>query len=58
MINNECLGSDFDDFLRNERFIDDAEAVAAKKSYRLSDSRGYEKSKYHKNGTCSPYAYK
>jgi hypothetical protein len=31
MINNGCLGSDFDDFLRNEEFIEDAEAVAAKR---------------------------
>ena len=31
MIEIECLGSDFDDFLRNEGFIEDAEAVAAKR---------------------------
>lgn len=31
MIDKECLGSDFDDFLRKEGFIDDAEAVAAKR---------------------------
>ena len=31
MINKEYLGSDFDDFLRKEGFIDDAEAVAAKR---------------------------
>ena len=31
MIEIECLGSDFDDFLRNEGFIEDSEAVAAKR---------------------------
>jgi hypothetical protein len=31
MIEIECLGSDFDDFLCNEGFIEDAEAVAAKR---------------------------
>ena len=31
MINKEYLGSGFDDFLRKEGFIDDAEAVAAKR---------------------------
>jgi hypothetical protein len=31
MIEKECLGSDFDDFLRNEGFIEDADAVAAKR---------------------------
>ena len=31
MIDKEYLGSDFDDFLRKEGFIDDAEVVAAKR---------------------------
>jgi len=31
MIDKQYLGSDFDDFLRKEGFIDDAEAVAAKR---------------------------
>ena len=31
MIDKECLGSDVDDFLRNEGFIEDAEAVAVKR---------------------------
>jgi hypothetical protein len=31
MIDNECLESDFDEFLRSEGFIEDAEAVAAKR---------------------------
>jgi predicted XRE-type DNA-binding protein len=31
MIDKELIGSDFDDFLHNEGFIDDAEAVAAKR---------------------------
>jgi hypothetical protein len=31
MIDKEFIGSDFDDFLRSEGFIDDAEAVAAKR---------------------------
>ena len=31
MIDKEYLGSDFDDFLRNEGFIEDAEAIAAKR---------------------------
>ena len=30
MIDKECLGSDVDDFLRNEGFSEDAEAVAVK----------------------------
>ncbi|MFM7733407.1 MAG: helix-turn-helix domain-containing protein [Cyanobium sp.] len=31
MIDKECIGSDFDDFLRNEGLIEDAEAVTAKR---------------------------
>jgi len=31
MIDNHCLGSDFDDFLRDEGFMEDAEAIAAKR---------------------------
>ena len=31
MIDKECLGSDVDDFLRNEGLIEDAEAVAVKR---------------------------
>jgi antitoxin HicB len=39
MINSECLGRDFDDFLRDEGFIDDAEAVAAKRviAYQIAE---------------------
>jgi predicted XRE-type DNA-binding protein len=39
MINSEFLGSDFDDFLREEGFIDDAEAVAAKRviAYQIAE---------------------
>ena len=39
MINSEFLGSDFDDFLRDEGFIDDAEAVAAKRviAYQIAE---------------------
>jgi DNA-binding response OmpR family regulator len=31
MMDEQHFGSDFDDFLRNERLLDDAEAVAAKR---------------------------
>ncbi len=31
MMDEQHVGSDFDDFLRNERLLDDAEAVAAKR---------------------------
>jgi len=39
MINSEFLGSDFDDFLRDEGFMDDAEAVAAKRviAYQIAE---------------------
>lgn len=39
MTNSEFLGSDFDDFLRDEGFIDDAEAVAAKRviAYQIAE---------------------
>ena len=39
MINSECLGRDFDNFLRDEGFIDDAEAVAAKRviAYQIAE---------------------
>lgn len=31
MIDKQCLGSNFDDFLRKEGFIAEAEAIAAKR---------------------------
>ncbi|MCP9932053.1 XRE family transcriptional regulator [Cyanobium sp. AMD-g] len=31
MMDEQHVGSDFDDFLRNERLLDDAEAAAAKR---------------------------
>ena len=39
MTNSEFLGSDFDDFLRDEGFIDDAEGVAAKRviAYQIAE---------------------
>jgi predicted XRE-type DNA-binding protein len=39
MTKSEFLGSDFDDFLRDEGFIDDAEAVAAKRviAYQIAE---------------------
>ena len=44
MIEIECLGSDFDDFLRNEGFIEDAEAVAAKRVIAFQIAKEMKKS--------------
>jgi hypothetical protein len=44
MIEKECLGSDFDDFLRNEGFIEDAEAVAAKRVIAFQIAKEMKKS--------------
>ena len=44
MIEKECLGSDFDDFLRNEGFIEDAEAVAAKRIIAFQIAKEMKKS--------------
>jgi hypothetical protein len=44
MIEKECLGSDFDDFLRNEGFIEDAEAVAAKRVFAFQIAKQMKKS--------------
>ncbi len=44
MIEKECLGSDFDDFLRNEGFIQDAEAVAAKRLIAFQIAKEMKKS--------------
>jgi hypothetical protein len=44
MIEIECLGSDFDDFLRYEGFIQDAEAVAAKRVIAFQIAKEMKKS--------------
>lgn len=44
MIKIKCLGSDFDDFLRNEGFIEDAEAVAAKRVIAFQIAKEMKKS--------------
>ena len=44
MIDQECLGSDFDDFLLNEGFIEDAEAVAAKRVIAFQIAKEMKKS--------------
>jgi hypothetical protein len=44
MIEKECLGSDFDDFLRIEGFIEDAEAVAAKRVIAFQIAKEMKKS--------------
>ena len=44
MIKIECLGSDFDDFLRNEGFIEDAEAVPAKRVIAFQIAKEMKKS--------------
>ena len=44
MIEKECLGSDFDDFLRNEGFIEYAEAVAAKRVIAFQIAKEMKKS--------------
>jgi uncharacterized protein YaaW (UPF0174 family) len=44
MIEIEYLGSDFDDFLRNEGFIQDAEAVAAKRVIAFQIAKEMKKS--------------
>lgn len=44
MIEIECLGSDFDDFLRSEGFIEDAEAVAAKRVIAFQIAKEMKKS--------------
>jgi hypothetical protein len=44
MIKIKSLGSDFDDFLRNEGFIEDAEAVAAKRVIAFQIAKEMKKS--------------
>ena len=44
MIDKECLGSDFDHFLRNEGFIEEAEAVAAKRVIAFQIAKEMKKS--------------
>ena len=44
MIDKECLGSDVDDFLRNEGFIEDAEAVAVKRVIAFQIAKEMQKS--------------
>ena len=44
MIEKECLGSDFDDFLRNEGFVEDAQAVAAKRVIAFQIAKEMKKS--------------
>jgi hypothetical protein len=44
MIDKECLGSDVDDFLRNEGFIEDAEAVAVKRVIAFQIAKEMKKS--------------
>jgi hypothetical protein len=44
MIEIECLGSDFDDFLRNGGLIEDAEAVAAKRVIAFQIAKEMKKS--------------
>ena len=44
MIDKECLGSDVDDFLRNEGFIEDAEAVAVKRVIAFQIAKQMKKS--------------
>ena len=44
MIDKECLGSDFDDFLLNEGFIEDAEAVPAKRVIAFQIAKEMKKS--------------
>jgi antitoxin HicB len=42
-MNNKHIGSDFDDFLRDEGLLDDAEAVAAKRVIAFQIAREMER---------------
>ena len=54
MIDKEHLGSDFDDFLRKEGFMEDAESVAAKRVIAFQIAEEMKKS----NITKSELAYR
>ena len=49
MMDERHLGSDFDDFLREEGLLDDAEAVAAKRVLAYQISRAMEEQKLTKS---------
>ena len=57
-MNEKYIGSDFDDFLRDERLLDAAEAMAAKRVIAFQIAREMETRKLSKSGigqlACTP----
>lgn len=53
-MNERHLGSDFDDFLREEGLLDDAEAVAAKRVLAFQISKEIEQQALSKTGMAGP----